>query len=50
MYPFVAASEEEAKTGIEKSLEAMGDSLDYKESIINSKSVHIGEVAEVAKQ
>jgi hypothetical protein len=50
MYPVVAASEEEAKTNIEKSLEAMGDSLDYKESIINSKSAHIGEVVEVAKQ
>ena len=50
MYPVLAKSEDEARTHIEKSLETLGDSLDYKDSIIINKSVEIGDINEVGKQ
>ena len=50
MYPVLAKSEDDARTHIEKSLETLGDSLDYKDAIIINKSVEIGDISEVVKQ
>ena len=50
MYPIVAASEEEAKTNIEKSLRTTGDRVHYKDSVIIGKRVEVGDISEIAKQ